>query len=237
MRRGRQFERYVSAFWPLAFWPFSNCNVLQMTFGIVKNYFYPAWQFHNYHFSVSYFKLIIIYADSYTQAGVYAEKQQQYNHNTCYRKTKKFSLYFYKVWTQHRNTVFYSKYQEQQRHNQNKERKEGPHRRFNVICNMRNYVIWRRTGKSWKDYIYVYVISHELWTICNLLNYMKAKDPNTTYTVWKVSIELHFSLRMNNGRRHGCEMKTSVNSPSQTSNENTTTKPSKSTFLDPQEIS
>lgn len=97
--------------------------------------------FYNYHFSVSYFKLIIIYADSYTQAGMYTEKQQQYNHNTCYRKTKKFSYVLQRP--EHSIEILCSILSTKSNKGTIKIRgkERGPHRRFNVICNMRNYVI------------------------------------------------------------------------------------------------
>lgn len=97
--------------------------------------------FYNFHFSVSYFKLIRIYAGSCTQTGVYTEKQQQYNYNTCYRKTKKFSYVLQR--SEHSIEILCSVLST----NSNKgtikirEKKGGLHRRFNVICNMRNHVI------------------------------------------------------------------------------------------------
>ena len=96
---------------------------------------------YNFHFSVSYFKLIRIYADSCTQAGVSTEKQQQYNHNTCYRKTKKFSYVLQK--SEHSIEILCSVLSTNRNKGTIKIRgkKGGPRRRFNVICNMRNYVI------------------------------------------------------------------------------------------------
>ena len=97
--------------------------------------------FYKFHFSVSYFKLIRIYAGSCTQADVYTEKQQQYKHYTYYRKMKKFSYVL--QMSEHSIEILCSVLSTNSNKGTIKIRgkKGGPHRRFNVISNMRNYVI------------------------------------------------------------------------------------------------